>query len=131
MSKCIDRGESDVAFQHTKGDAGLLSEGEDGVDVFQVGFEVGGVDNDVVDVDESDLPFVATKDLVHKVLEDSRSILETERHELPLVKPTVSAKGRLGFGIIGERDLVKTLIGVEGREPLHTVELGENVVDSG
>lgn len=123
MTKGVDGGERDVTFGHTQSDARFSGEGEDCVDVSQVSIEIRGVNDDVVNIDKSNLPLIVTKNLIHKTLENSRTILEAERHELPLVEPTVGSESGLGFGVFGERDLVETLVGIEGGEPFHSIEL--------
>lgn len=72
-----------------------------------------------------------TENLIHKVLENSRSIFEAEWHELPLVESTVGTESGLRFGVFREVDLVETLVGIKGGEPFQAVELQEDIINTG
>ena len=92
--------------------------------------DVLAVDDDIVDIDKSGLPFEAPKDLVHEGLKDRRSILEAERHSFILMKVSMSTKSRLLAIFVCDFDLLKSLVCVECGEVAFTCELGQNVVDS-
>lgn len=104
---------------------------EDGFDVLDVAVKILAIDDDIIDVDQGDLPFELAEDSIHEALQDRGTRLESEGHSLVLVQTLVGSKGSLLLVFLVDLNLMKPFVGVERREVKLSGKLGKDIVDSG
>ncbi|GBG72919.1 hypothetical protein CBR_g12640 [Chara braunii] len=102
-------------------------DGENFAKVFEMGFEGGAKDEDIIKVDhDTDFEEVA-KDVIHGRLECDGGIGESEGHHKELVVPEARAKGGLVGVLLADADLVEAIAEINLGEILGSTEASKKL----
>ena len=89
----------------------------------------GGVDQDIVKINDDKLADEVPKDVIHEAHEGVRRIGETKGHHEPFIQPLLGFERRLPFITFPHTDLMVTTLEIHFRENGGTMELIKHMIE--
>jgi len=88
----------------------------------------GGVDQDIVEINDDKLADEVPKDVIHEAHEGAWRIGETKGHHEPFIQPLLGLERRLPLITLPHRDLMVTTVEIHFRENSGTMELIKHII---
>jgi hypothetical protein len=93
-------------------------------------FQSGRINDKNVDIKQDTLPFVSTKDFIHKSLEYTWTISKSKWHSFVLMEPLMGTECGLWSIFFGNLNLIEAFVSIKRSEIVPTGELRKDIVDS-